>query len=230
MIAAFELNLQAMSLLALVVGLFLIYNTVTFSVVQRRGTLGIMRSLGTTRGQIFRFILLEAFILGLGRHGAGPGAGHHTRARRGRPGLADHQRSLFQRQRHRASASCRRRLAKGAVIGVSASLLAAALPAWDATRTPPAGIMKRSTEEETARRLLPVMTGGAVALNLLGFALLGADGNLALGFAALTMHRGGRRAFHTGGHDRGDAPAAAPGGGRSSAWSGGWRRARSSAP
>ena len=65
MIAAFEFNLQAMSTLALVVGLFLIYNTVTFSVVQRRGVLGIMRSLGTTRAQIFRFILLEAFILGV---------------------------------------------------------------------------------------------------------------------------------------------------------------------
>ncbi|MEP7293360.1 MAG: ABC transporter permease, partial [Chloroflexota bacterium] len=36
MTAAFELNLQALSLLALVVGVFLIYNTVSFSVVQRR--------------------------------------------------------------------------------------------------------------------------------------------------------------------------------------------------
>ncbi|MCY4146851.1 MAG: ABC transporter permease [Chloroflexi bacterium] len=64
-IAAFELNLQAMSWLALVVGVFLIYNTISFSVVQRREVLGIMRSLGTTRPQIFRLILLEALILGV---------------------------------------------------------------------------------------------------------------------------------------------------------------------
>ena len=64
MIAAFEINLQAMSLLALVVGLFLIYNTVTFSVVQRRGVIGILRSLGATRAQVFAFILGEALILG----------------------------------------------------------------------------------------------------------------------------------------------------------------------
>ena len=64
MIAAFEINLQSMSMLALVVGLFLIYNTVTFSVVQRRQVIGIMRSLGTTRGQVFAFILGEALILG----------------------------------------------------------------------------------------------------------------------------------------------------------------------
>jgi putative ABC transport system permease protein len=65
MTAAFELNLQALSLLALVVGIFLIYNTVTFSVVQRRGTIGILRALGATRGQIFTLILSEAVLLGI---------------------------------------------------------------------------------------------------------------------------------------------------------------------
>src|SRR5690606_25770936 len=44
MTAAFQLNLQALSLLALVVGMFLIYNTVSFSVVQRRPLFGILRS------------------------------------------------------------------------------------------------------------------------------------------------------------------------------------------
>ncbi|MCA9135885.1 MAG: ABC transporter permease, partial [Planctomycetales bacterium] len=43
MTAAFELNLTALSLLALVVGMFLIYNTVSFSVVQRRPLFGILR-------------------------------------------------------------------------------------------------------------------------------------------------------------------------------------------
>ena len=65
MTAAFEINLQALSLLALVVGVFLIYNTVTFSVVQRRNIIGILRSLGTTRAQIFALIVGEALILGL---------------------------------------------------------------------------------------------------------------------------------------------------------------------
>ena len=184
MIAAFELNLQAMSLLALVVGLFLIYNTVTFSVVQRRGTLGIMRSLGTTRGQIFRFILLEAFILGL----VGTALGLALGIILGRGAVALVSQTISD---HYFSVNVKGisimplTLAKGALIGLAASTLAAALPSWDATRTPPAGIMKRSIEEETARRLLPAMTVGAVALNLLGFALLGAQGNLALGFAAL---------------------------------------------
>ena len=99
LIAAFEINLQAMSLLALVVGLFLIYNTVTFSVVQRRGVIGILRSLGTTRAQVFVVILSEALILGAIGTLLGLGAGHYLRTRRGDAGVPNHQRSLFRSQR-----------------------------------------------------------------------------------------------------------------------------------
>ena len=49
MTSAFRINLTALSLLALVVGMFLIYNTITFSVVQRRPLFGTLRCLGVTR-------------------------------------------------------------------------------------------------------------------------------------------------------------------------------------
>jgi len=65
MTAAFELNLSALSMLALIVGMFLIYNTITFSVVQRRGLLGTLRCLGVTRQQIFTLVLAEALLVGL---------------------------------------------------------------------------------------------------------------------------------------------------------------------
>ncbi len=48
MTRAFAINLTALSLLALVVGMFLIYNTMTFSVVQRRELIGTLRALGVT--------------------------------------------------------------------------------------------------------------------------------------------------------------------------------------
>lgn len=63
--SAFETNLQAMSLLGLVVGLFLIYNTMTFSVLQRRELLSSLRLLGVTRVEILREMLGEALVLGL---------------------------------------------------------------------------------------------------------------------------------------------------------------------
>ena len=65
MTAAFEFNLAALSLLALVVGMFLIYNTVTFSVIQRRPLFAVLRMLGATGGQLFALILGEAVLLAL---------------------------------------------------------------------------------------------------------------------------------------------------------------------
>src|SRR4030042_3971370 len=53
MLRAFRLNLQALSLLALFVGIFLVYNTAMFAVVSRRKDAGILRSLGAARREIF---------------------------------------------------------------------------------------------------------------------------------------------------------------------------------
>ena len=75
MTAAFTLNLRALSLLALVVGMFLIYNTMTFSVVQRRTVLGMLRALGVTRGEIFTLVTVEALVLGVVGTGLGIGLG-----------------------------------------------------------------------------------------------------------------------------------------------------------
>ena len=64
MTAAFRTNLTALSLLALVVGMFLIYNSMTFSVVQRRPLFGTLRCLGVTRGEIGALVLGEAVMVG----------------------------------------------------------------------------------------------------------------------------------------------------------------------
>ena len=61
---AFMTNLTAMSLLALLVGLFLIFNSVNFSVLQRRDLIGVLRALGLTRRQLLAMILVEAAVLG----------------------------------------------------------------------------------------------------------------------------------------------------------------------
>jgi len=42
--------------------MFLIYNTVLFSVVQRRAVFGTLRALGVTGGQVFALILVEAAL------------------------------------------------------------------------------------------------------------------------------------------------------------------------
>lgn len=64
MVGSFELNLSALSLVSLLVGMFLIYNTVAASVVRRRVEVGILRALGATRAEIHGLFLGEAVLLG----------------------------------------------------------------------------------------------------------------------------------------------------------------------
>lgn len=171
MIAAFEINLQALSLLALVVGLFLIYNTVTFSVVQRRKVIGILRSIGATRGQMFTFILGEAFILGL--IGTVLGMGLGIIFGRGAVILVSQTISdLYFTVNVQSISVNPMTLIKGAGIGLLASVAAAIVPSFDATRTAPAGVMKRSDEEEQTRKLVPYITVVAVVMNITGLVLL----------------------------------------------------------
>ncbi len=171
MTAAFELNLQALSLLALVVGVFLIYNTVTFSVVQRRPVIGILRSLGTTQQQIFLLIVGEAFILGL--VGTVFGLGLGVIFGRAAVGLVAQTISdLYFTINVQTVSVSTFTLAKGAFIGIAASVGTAIVPAYAATHTPPAGVMRRSDQEQTAQRLVPAITLLAVVLNIIGVLLL----------------------------------------------------------
>ncbi len=65
MLASFELNLGALSLISLLVGMFLIYNTISASVVRRRQETGILRALGATRLEIQSLFLAEALLFGV---------------------------------------------------------------------------------------------------------------------------------------------------------------------
>lgn len=64
MLQAFRWNLRVLSYIALVVGAFLIYNTISVSVVRRRPEIGILRALGAARGAILAGFLLEAAVFG----------------------------------------------------------------------------------------------------------------------------------------------------------------------
>jgi putative ABC transport system permease protein len=65
LLSGFALNLTALSMISLLVGVFLIYNTVTASVVRRRGEVGILRALGASRAKVRWLFLGEAALYGL---------------------------------------------------------------------------------------------------------------------------------------------------------------------
>ncbi len=171
MTEAFEINLQALSLLAVVVGIFLIYNTVTFSVVQRRPVIGILRSLGSTKRQIFAFIIGEAFILGI--IGTILGVGLGIIFGRFTVGIITQTiNDLYFAVNVTTVTVTPFTLLKGIALGIVASTGAAIIPSIDATRTPPSGTMKRSSFEEKTAELVPYITGAAVACLVIGYLLL----------------------------------------------------------
>jgi putative ABC transport system permease protein len=151
MTAAFRLNLLALSLLALVVGLFLIYNTMTFSVVQRRPLFGTLRCLGVTRRELFALVSSEALLVGI----AGSALGLILGIVMGRGAVRavtqtvnDLYFSVTVQDVDIAVSS----LVKGAVLGVVATVAAAAPPAWEAASVPARAALSRSVLESKARR------------------------------------------------------------------------------
>ncbi|MCO5207207.1 MAG: ABC transporter permease [Anaerolineae bacterium] len=185
MTAAFELNLTAMSLLALVVGMFLIYNTVTFSVVQRRPMFGILRCVGVTGGQLATLILAEAAVLGL--IGSLLGLGLGVILGQGMVGLVTQTiNDLYFVVNVQSVTVPAFTLVKGLVIGVAAALFASLLPAIDGMRTPPNATLRRSTLESKITTLQPWLIAGGIALGVMGALFLWIDlGGLILAFAGI---------------------------------------------
>lgn len=65
MLASFQLNLTALSLVSLLVGMFLVFNTVSAAVVRSRRDIGILRAIGASRSGIRIFFLAEALVFGV---------------------------------------------------------------------------------------------------------------------------------------------------------------------
>jgi putative ABC transport system permease protein len=184
---AFMTNLAAMSLLALLVGLFLIYNSVSFSVLQRRRLIGILRALGVTRRQIFAVILTESAGIGLLAAAAGVGIGILL----GEQLLALVAQSIndfYFRVSVTDVAVDTASVAKGVVAGVGASLLAAAVPAIEAASYPPRLAMVRSALELRTGRVLPMVAfAGAAAIAVAAFVLALSGRSLVAGLVAVFM-------------------------------------------
>ena len=64
LLAAFRLNLTALSLISLFVGLFLVFASTQASLVRRRREFGVLRAMGATRSQVLALMLAESVVLG----------------------------------------------------------------------------------------------------------------------------------------------------------------------
>jgi putative ABC transport system permease protein len=64
MLAAFQLNLTALSLVSMVVGGYLIYNSLSAAVVRRRHEIGILRACGASKAEVIGLFLGESLVCG----------------------------------------------------------------------------------------------------------------------------------------------------------------------
>ena len=185
MTRAFRLNLTALSLLALLVGAFLIYSTLAFLVVRRTRTIGILRSLGVERSGIARSVLAEALWVGIPGTLAGLALGALLGS--GLTSLVVRTiDDLYFRLRVDALALVPWPFAKAALLGIGATTVAALGPALEAAGIPPRAVLSRASMERRTRRRMPWQLAGAALSLLLAVALLaaGAD-SLLVSFAGL---------------------------------------------
>ena len=184
MLSAFQLNLTALSLLALVVGVFLIYNTVTFSVVQRRPTIAILRAIGMTRREIFTLVLAEGIILGIIGTGVGLLAGTLLGQATVEAVVSTINDIFFVTSVRQVSTSPVVYL-KSILIGLSASIISAIAPAYEATNVPPLTALRRSDTEEKINRILPWVSLIGLSTLVFGFLLLIPNWHLVVAFGGV---------------------------------------------
>lgn len=185
MIRAFQWNLTALSLLALVVGMFLIYQTTAFSVVQRRPLIGSLRAIGVRRTEIFALVMSEALVVGAVGTAAGLLLG--LGMARGLLGLVTRTiNDLYFVLSVRDVALDPLTLGKGALLGMGATILAAIGPALEATGAPPRVVMSRAALETSTRRAVTRATWLGLGLGGGGALLLAwPEGGIVAGFAGL---------------------------------------------
>ena len=131
MLSGYQMGLNMFSAIAIFVGAFLVYNAFSMTVVERTREIGILRTLGMTRRQVLRQILTEAAIIGAAGSLLGLGAG--ILLSRGLIRVME----LVVAQDVRTIRVPGSGIATAFLIGLGVTLIAAAIPAWQAGRVSP---------------------------------------------------------------------------------------------
>jgi putative ABC transport system permease protein len=187
----FRIVLLVFGGVALLVGSFLIFNTFSITVAQRIRELGMLRTLGATRGQILRGMVLEATIIGALGSVLGVFAGI---------GFAAALNAVFKSfgidLPNTGTVIAARTIVLSVVVGMVVTLAAALSPALRATRVSPmAALLEAALPESrthgrlfTAFAVLLMLGGiGLTCLGLFGGAESGAAAGLVGGGAVATL-------------------------------------------
>ncbi len=187
MTSAFSTNLTAMSLLALLVSALLIYGAVSFTVIQRRRSIAILRALGATRAEVLTIVLAEAAVLGAAGAGLGVLLGlavGHGLVRLVSQTVNDLYYVVAVRQVTLPAST----LLEALGAGLGAALVAGLLPALEAAGSAPQLGLRRSVLEGRAALVARRLSWLGVAFAVLSCLLIATSRRSVLaGFAALFL-------------------------------------------
>jgi len=172
LVLIFSAVIDLSSLFALVIGMFIIYNSFAIAVTQRRFEIGILRALGATRRQIRTLFLAESAIAGVIGSVAGVFCGLLV-ARAMAVFIGSIMENIYGMADRTAQVNADPKLiAVALTIGTATSMLAAFLPSRNAARVDPVKALQKGRYQvltEGENRMRRVAAG---ALGLLSFACM----------------------------------------------------------
>ncbi len=173
MIAGYTMMVNISSVFALFIGMFIIYNSFSTAVTERRAEIGILRALGATRAQVRGLFLTESLVMGLLGSLLGLGVGVLI-ARGIASAISQLVGELYGVARQAAEvASDPFLLGLAVAIGMVTSVVAAAIPARNAARVDPVHALKKGSYQALSAResRLRVMLAAALGVLSLGCVL-----------------------------------------------------------
>jgi putative ABC transport system permease protein len=189
MLAAFQLNLTALSLVSMVVGVYLIYNSLSATVVRRRHEIGILRANGATKFEVMALFLGEGLCCGLlgtslGLVLAGPLAGILAAP------VSQTVSSLYALVTIERPVLAPSQVLLAFAVGLGASLLAAWRPAAEAAASDPALVLRPGSRGDSfsheSRHWVIWGTVGLLLSAVLSWGALQGGGKF-LGFASVAL-------------------------------------------
>ncbi len=171
-LAVYAISMNISSVFALFIGMFIIYNSFSIAVTQRRSEIGILRALGAPRRQIRNLFLIESAASGLLGSLAGIVLGIFMA--RGMVGsISNMLEGIYGVAERAEEVSADPKLLGAAIaIGIATSMIAAWLPARSASRVDPVQALQKgkyqvlTAGENRARRLTAAALMGAAMVML----------------------------------------------------------------
>jgi putative ABC transport system permease protein len=150
MMQAFRVNLFALAGVALLVGMFLVYNTVLISILRRRRDVGVLKTLGVAPRQIFGAFVVEGLLFGVAGSLLGIALGLLLATSiLGAVGKTIN--ALYVRSQPQAVALTPGVIALGLSVGILLSVLSALQPALEAARVRPNAMIRPGLQQRIAR-------------------------------------------------------------------------------